>query len=104
MDSRRSSRGHLVAAFVFFGLITFIAIILLLTALVVWLSILTDSVIVATTLIGGFFAVLAFVIYLLVIRDAIEHLCEKFDTIFEVAQVMHVGYKWLTEKILLLFK
>lgn len=70
MDNRKTSGGSFVAALVFFVMTASIAIFLLLTALVVWLSEVTGSFILSSLIVGGFFAVLAAVIYLLAIREA----------------------------------
>lgn len=69
MDNRKTSGGSFVAALVFFVMTASIAIFLLLTALVVWLSEVTGSFILSSLIVGGFFAVLAAVIYLLAIRE-----------------------------------
>lgn len=72
MDNRKTSGGSFVAALVFFVMTASIAIFLLLTALVVWLSEVTGSFILSSLIVGGFFAVLAAVIYLLAIREGVE--------------------------------
>ena len=74
MDNRKTSGGSFVAALVFFVMTALIAIFLLLTALVVWLSEVTGSFILSSLIVGGFFAVLAAVIYLLAIREGVERI------------------------------
>ena len=74
MDNRKTSGGSFVAALVFFVMTASIAIFLLLTALVVWLSEVTGSFILSSLIVGGFFAVLAAVIYLLAIREGVERI------------------------------
>ena len=91
MDNRKTSGGSFVAALVFFVMTASIAIFLLLTALVVWLSEVTGSFILSSLIVGGFFAVLAAVIYLLAIREG-------------VARAAKEGYEWLTDKFLLFMK
>ena len=71
-DNRKTSGGSFVAALVFFVMTASIAIFLLLTALVEWLSVVTGSFILSSLIVGGFFAVLAAVIYLLAIREGVS--------------------------------
>ena len=80
MDNRKTSGGSFVAALVFFVMTASIAIFLLLTALVVWLSEVTGSFILSSLIVGGFFAVLAAVIYLLAIREGVERIRDQVDT------------------------
>ena len=61
-DNRKTSGGSFVAALVFFVMTASIAIFLLLTALVEWLSVVTGSFILSSLIVGGFLAVLAAVI------------------------------------------
>ena len=77
MDNRKTSGGSFVAALVFFVMTASIAIFLLLTALVVWLSEVTGSFILSSLIVGGFFAVLAAVIYLLAIREGVERIRDR---------------------------
>ena len=70
----KPSGGRFVTALLFFVTTAAIAILLLLTALVIWLSAVTGSFIASALIVGGFFAVLAIVIYLSAIRDAVEQI------------------------------
>ena len=70
----KPSGGRFIASLLFFAMTAAIAVLLLLTALVVWLSSVTGSFIVSALILGGLFALLAFVIYLLAIRDAVDHI------------------------------
>ena len=74
------------------------------TALVVWLSSVTGSFIVSALILGGLFALLAFVIYLLAIRDAVDHIRSQAETVYEVARAAQTGYEWLTEKVTLFLR
>ena len=103
MDNRKTSGGSFVAALVFFVMTASIAIFLLLTALVVWLSEVTGSFILSS-LVGGFFAVLAAVIYLLAIREGVERIRDQVETVYDVARAAKEGYEWLTDKFLLFMK
>ena len=103
MDNRKTSGGSFVAALVFFVMTASIAIFLLLTALVVWLSEVTGSFILSSLIVGGFFAVLAAVIYLLAIREGVERIRDQVETVY-VARAAKEGYEWLTDKFLLFMK
>ena len=68
----KPSGGRFIAALLFFATTAGIAILLLLTALVIWLSSVTGSFIASALIAGGFFAVLALLVYLFAIRDAVS--------------------------------
>ena len=72
MDNRKTSGGSFVAALVFFVMTASIAIFLLLTALVVWLSEVTGSFILSSLIVGGFFAVLAAAAYTVRVSAAVR--------------------------------
>ena len=95
--SRESSGGRFVIAFLLFGTTVAIALLLLLAALVVWLSELVGSFIAAALILGGFFAVVA-------IREAVERIRARAETVYEVARIARSGYEWITEKIALLVR
>ena len=104
MDNRKTSGGSFVAALVFFVMTASIAIFLLLTALVEWLSVVTGSFILSSLIVGEFFAVLAAVIYLLAIREGVERIRDQVETVYDVARAAKEGYEWLTDKFLLLMQ
>lgn len=103
MEERKARRSHFATTLVCFILTTITAIILLVTALVVWLSYITGSLIIAALLIGVFFAIISWLIYLLAIRDPLDRLHEQIETIYEVAHTMQIGYKWIID-MLAIFK
>ncbi len=98
MKEKELSGGRFVVAFLIFGTTVAIAILLLLAALVVWLSELTGSFIASALILGGFFAVLAMLIYLLAIREAVERIRTRAETVYEVARMARSGYEWVLEK------
>ena len=98
----KPSGGRFIASLLFFAMTAAIAVLLLLTALVVWLSSVTGSFIVSALILGGLF--LAFVIYLLAIRDAVDHIRSQAETVYEVARAAQTGYEWLTEKVTLFLR
>lgn len=101
---KTASGGQFVAALVFFALTAVIAILLLITALVVWLSEATGSFILSALITGGFFAVVTLVIYLISIRDTVEQIREQAETVYEVASAAKKGYEWVSERVVLFMK
>ncbi len=93
-----------MVAFLIFGTTVAIAILLLLAALVVWLSEITGSFIASTLILGGFFAVLAALIYLLAIRESVERIRARAETVYEVARIARTGYEWIASKAAILFQ
>lgn len=99
MENRAPSSGNFVASFIFFALTAIIAIMLIITAVVIWLSELTGSFILSALIVGGFFAVIALVVYLATIRDAVARMQEQIDTIYDVARTAKAGYEWVAGKL-----
>lgn len=98
MKDSQAPTGNIVASLVFFGVTAAIAIILFIDAFVMWLASLTGSVAVAALITGGFFAVLAAVVYLLSVRSAMKYVRDRIDTVYEVASRVKEGYDWLSDK------
>ena len=98
MKDSQAPTGNIVASLVFFGVTAAIAIILFIDAFVMWLASLTGSVAVAALITGGFFAVLAAVVYLLSVRSAVKYVRDRIDTVYEVASRLKEGYDWLSDK------
>ena len=84
----KPSGGRFIAALLFFATTAGIAILLLLTALVIWLSSVTGS----------------FIVYLFAIRDAVEQIRRQAETVYEVAHAAQTGYEWLAGKVSLFLK
>lgn len=91
--------GRFVVVFLLFGTLVGIALLLLLTALVVWLSQVTGSFIASTLILGGAFALLAAGLYLLSIREAVEQIRARAETVYEVARIARSGYEWISGKV-----
>ena len=100
----KPSGGRFIAALLFFVTTAGIAILLLLTALGIWLSSVTGSFIASALIAGGFFAVLALLVYLFAIRDAVEQIRRQAETVYEVARAAQTGYEWLAGKVSLFLK
>ena len=99
----KPSGGRFIAALLFFATTAGIAL-LLLTALVIWLSSVTGSFIASALIAGGFFTVLALLVYLFAIRDAVEQIRRQAETVYEVAHAAQTGYEWLAGKVSLFLK
>lgn len=101
METRNTRGSHFAVSLLMFALMALTAMFMLLTAAVVGLSVLTGSIIVSSLIIGGVFAMIALMIYLLVLRDAFEKLHTQIDTIYDVARSARTGYEWVSEKLAL---
>ena len=98
MKDSPSPTGNIVTSLIFFGVTAAIAIILFIDAFVMWLASLTGSVAVAALITGGFFAVIAAVVYLLAVRSALNYIRNRIETVYEVASRIKDGYDWLSDK------
>lgn len=98
MKDSQTPAGNIVSTLLFFGVTSAIAIILFIEAFVMWLASLTGSVAIAALITGGFFAILAAVIYLLAVRVAMRHIRDRIETVYEVASRVKEGYDWLSDK------
>ena len=96
---RRSSGGHLVAAGFAFLLSAVTAFFLLIAATVAWLAALLGSLLYAVLIVGGFFAVVATLIYLLAIHRPLQRIREQAETVYEVARLFQSGYDWVMGKV-----
>ena len=73
------------------GLVTAL---LFVTALVLWLAELMGSVIYPCLIVGLFFALLAFVVYRVSLRDIVRDIYERMDTIYAVTKTLRDGVEW----------
>lgn len=99
MDRGTTPRGNFALGLIWFVLIAATGVMLLITSLVVWLSVLTGSMIAALLIVSGFCFLLAGMIYFLALRDTLSRIQEQIDTVYEVAHAARMGYEWLTEKL-----
>ena len=83
----RSASGHLVAALLLFAISVLAAMLMVLTALVVWLSSLTGSFVLSAVIIGAFFALVALAIYRFSICEELRRIRTQIETVYEVAYV-----------------
>ena len=92
-------RRHLITPIVVCGITALIAVVMLLWALVIWLAQLTGSMIWATLILGGVFALIALIVYLVSVRPAVQYISDQLDNIAEMAQIVRSGYNWITDKL-----
>ena len=75
------------------------AVVMLVWALVIWLAQLTGAMIWATLSLGGVFALIALIVYLVSVRPAVQYISDQLDNIAEMAQIVRSGYNWITDKL-----
>ena len=88
-----STERPFAGALAFFLVMALSAYVLLVTALVLWLAELLDSLPLAAVLLGGFTLLIALLTYLLVVRDAIARMRERWEVIYVVVRSLHNGYR-----------
>ena len=90
-------RRHLITPIVVFGITALIAVVMLLWALVIWLAQLTGSMIWATLILGGVFALIALIVYLVSVRPAVQYISDQLDNIAEMAHLLYWNWKLFGE-------
>lgn len=98
MNETKPSKS-VVTPIVFFGITMTVSVVMLLWALVLWLALLTGSMIWATLIVGGFFALIATILYFVSVRKIVRYIREQAETITEMARIVKTGYDWFTEKV-----
>lgn len=99
MSDKTSTGGRLVISLALLVLTSVTAFVLILAAFIHWLTELTGSFIASSLIVGGFFAILAIVVYWLSLRSSIERIRNQFETVYEVARIVKTGYDWVNDKI-----
>ena len=92
MDDNKPTPGPVLAPIIFFVLTSIMAIILLVAALIMWLSELIGSATFSTLIVGGLFTFVAWLIYVLSIKRCIEYVRNRLDTVYDVAYSIRNGY------------
>ncbi|MDE7305586.1 MAG: hypothetical protein K2N04_06710 [Alistipes sp.] len=98
-NNKNASGGHFAIWLLLFCMAAVIAVVLLITALVVWLSEVLDSLIWSTLAVGGFFTAAAAGIYLLTLKGTIQQIRDRLDTVYDVARLLKQGYDWVVHKL-----
>ena len=92
MDDNRLTPGPVLTPLLCFVLTSIMAIILLVAALIMWLSELIGSATFSTLIVGGLFTFVAWLIYVLSIKRCIEYVRNRLDTVYDVAYSIRNGY------------
>lgn len=91
-ERKPQSHGHL-APLIYFAATAALATIMLIVTVVIWLAEMIGSVQWATLIVGGFFFFVAWLIYVLAVRPALDYIRGRLDTIYDVAYAVQNGYK-----------
>lgn len=89
----------MVLPLILFVLTLLPAIGLLIAALAIWLSSLMGSAVWSCVALGGAFLLIAILLYLISLRDAVRRMQERLEVIYETSRVLHSGLDWVNEKI-----
>ncbi len=92
MDDNKLPPGPVLTPLLCFVLTSIMAIILLVAALIMWLSELIGSATFSTLIVGGLFTFVAWLIYVLSIKRCIDYIRDRLDTIYDVAFAVRNGY------------
>lgn len=95
----RPSGGRFVVSLICFSLSAVMAILLLVTAAIVWLSAHIGSFTLSALIVGIGFVILTISIYMLSIRRSVEEIRGQVETIYDVAQLVKQGYEWVSDKL-----
>ena len=93
MDDNKLPVGSVLAPLLYFAITTIMAIILLVSALVMWIAEITGSATLSTLIVGAGFVFVAWLIYVLSIRRCVAYVRERLDTVYDVAFSIRNGYK-----------
>ena len=93
MDDNKAQIRVLLTPLIYFVLTAVVAMIMRVVALMMWLSEMIDSVSIASLIVGGLFAFVAWLIYVLSVRRSIEYVNDRLNTIYDVAFAVRNGYK-----------
>ena len=73
--------------------------VLLTPAAVSWLADMIGSTAAAAAIMGGFFALVAFIVYAVGVRQSIEYLRRRIETVYEVAETVRKGYRYASNVV-----
>ena len=99
MDELKTESRRIAASILFFAVTTTAAIVLFITAAVSWLADMIGSTAAAAAIMGGFFALVAFIVYAVGVRQAIEYLRRRIETVYEVAETVRKGYRYASNVV-----
>lgn len=83
----------MLVSIVFFIIAAVAAVVLFVAALVIWLAELLDSGALAAVIVGAAFALTAWIIYSVSVRQSIRYIYDRMETVYEVAYAVRNWYK-----------
>ena len=83
----------MLVSIVFFIIAAVAAVVLFVAALVIWLAELLDSGALAAVIVGAAFALTAWIIYSVSVRQSIRYIHDRMETVYEVAYAVRNWYK-----------
>ena len=89
----------MAASLVIFIITATAAIVLLISAAVSWIADMIGSMAAAAAVTGGFFALLALIVYAVGVRQSIEYLHRRAETVYEVAETVRKGYCYASNMV-----
>lgn len=98
-NDKPASGGHFAIWLLLFCMAAMIALLLLITALVVWLSELLGSPIWSVLAVGGVFLIAAAGIYFLTLKGPIVQFRDQMETVYDAARLLKQGYDWIRRKL-----
>ena len=99
MDELKTESRRIAASILFFAITATAAIVLFITAAVTWLAGIIGSPAAAAAVTGGFFALLALIVYSVGVRQSIEYLQRRIETVYEVAETVRKGYRYASNVV-----
>ena len=99
MDELKTESRRIAASILFFAITATAAIVLFITAAVTWLADIIGSTAAAAAVTGGFFALLALIVYSVGVRQSIEYLHRRIETVYEVAETVRKGYRYASNVV-----
>ena len=95
----KNSGSHLLPAALFFVLFAAASVLMLLAAAAMLLAEWFDSGIIAAAVLGGVLALLAWGIYMIWMRRAVELISERLETVYSVAARAGEAFGWVQARL-----
>ena len=86
-------RSHFGLSLVLFGLSVVAAFLLLVTAFTEWLATCLHSSALASLVCGGFFIIVAVVVYFCALHESLQQFRSQMETVYEVAETLRNAYR-----------
>lgn len=98
-ERKPQNYGH-IAPLIYFAATSATAAIMLIITVVIWLAETIGSMRWATLIVSLFFLFVAWLIYMLAVRPALDYIRDRLDTVYDVAYAVQNGYKRAFEYML----